>query len=184
MEGAESTMPGRSDEALAAGLAAGLEDAFEAVYDRFAGRLLAAAWGLLGSHAEAEDAVQEVFLNLVRSRTVMAKVDDLQAYLFASLRHAAARRWNRRRREPASADPAIAEASAPPPETSDERPARLERALRSLPPRQREVVALKIDGGLTFRQIAAVLGTSINTAASRYRHALEKLRQRLEEERT
>jgi RNA polymerase sigma-70 factor (ECF subfamily) len=45
-------------------------------------------------------------------------------------------------------------------------------------------VALKIDGGLTFAEIAAVLGTSINTAASRYRYTLEKLRERLKEERT
>jgi RNA polymerase sigma-70 factor (ECF subfamily) len=45
-----------------------------------------------------------------------------------------------------------------------------------LPPAQREVLALKIDGGLTFAEIAAVIGTTINTAASRYRYALEKIR--------
>jgi hypothetical protein len=46
----------------------------------------------------------------------------------------------------------------------------------ALPAAQREVIALKIDGGLTFAEIAAVIGTSANTAASRYRYALEKLR--------
>ena len=49
-------------------------------------------------------------------------------------------------------------------------------AVAGLPPAQREVLALKVDGGLTFAEIAAVIGTSINTAASRYRYALEKLR--------
>jgi DNA-directed RNA polymerase specialized sigma24 family protein len=49
-------------------------------------------------------------------------------------------------------------------------------AVASLPGEQREVIALKIDGGLTFAEIAAVTGTSPNTAASRYRYALEKLR--------
>jgi RNA polymerase sigma-70 factor (ECF subfamily) len=49
-----------------------------------------------------------------------------------------------------------------------------------LPCEQREVVLLKIDGELTFAQIAVVMGTSINTAASRYRYALEKLRTELE----
>jgi RNA polymerase sigma-70 factor (ECF subfamily) len=49
-------------------------------------------------------------------------------------------------------------------------------AVAALPDAQREVVALKIDAGLTFAEIAAVTGTSLNTAASRYRYALEKLR--------
>ena len=52
---------------------------------------------------------------------------------------------------------------------------RLERALAALPTDRREVIALKIDGGLTFREIAAVLGISPNTAASRYRYALAEL---------
>jgi RNA polymerase sigma-70 factor (ECF subfamily) len=60
-----------------------------------------------------------------------------------------------------------------------EQSARLEQALASLPPEQREVIALKVDGGLKFHEIAAVLGTSPNTAASRYRYALEKLRERM-----
>ena len=41
------------------------------------------------------------------------------------------------------------------------------------------MIALKIDGGLTFAEIAAVTDTSPNTAASRYRYALEKLRTHL-----
>jgi RNA polymerase sigma-70 factor (ECF subfamily) len=60
-----------------------------------------------------------------------------------------------------------------PPDLPDEA---LTRALTTLPAAQREVIALKIDGGLTFAEIAAVIGTSANTAASRYRYALEKLR--------
>jgi DNA-directed RNA polymerase specialized sigma24 family protein len=52
----------------------------------------------------------------------------------------------------------------------------LAHALASLPPEQREAVGLEIDGGLTFAEIGAVAGISPNTAASRYRYALEKLR--------
>jgi DNA-directed RNA polymerase specialized sigma24 family protein len=60
-----------------------------------------------------------------------------------------------------------------PPELPDDA---LVAAVAALPEAQREVVALKIDAGLTFAEIAAVTGTSLNTAASRYRYALEKLR--------
>ena len=52
----------------------------------------------------------------------------------------------------------------------------LETGSAGLPIEQREVLSLKIDGGLTFAEIAAVLGIRPNTAASRYRYALEKLR--------
>jgi len=55
-------------------------------------------------------------------------------------------------------------------------PERVRAAIALLPEAQREVVALKIDGGLTFAQIARVTNVSLNTAAGRYRYALEKLR--------
>lgn len=64
----------------------------------------------------------------------------------------------------------------PPPETPPPGAERLEGVLRDLPPEQREVVSLKVDGGLTFAEIAGVLDISANTAASRYRYALERLR--------
>ena len=174
-------MPRGSDDPLAAGLAAGREEALAAAYERFARRLLAAAWGMLGSREEAEDAVQEVFLNLVRSRATLEHVGSLQGYLFTALRHAAVRRWSRRARDRAPADLGAAERAAAPDAAPAERAGRLERALQALPPEQREVVALKIDGGLTFAQIGAVLGVSPNTAASRYRYALGRLRTSLEE---
>ena len=52
----------------------------------------------------------------------------------------------------------------------------LEDAVKSLQPNYREVVTLKIWGGLTFQEIAETTGVPLNTAASRYRYALEGLR--------
>ena len=49
-------------------------------------------------------------------------------------------------------------------------------ALASLPEEQRAVIHLKIWENLTFARIAVVLDIPANTAASRYRYALEKLR--------
>ena len=102
----------------------------------------------------------------------------MTAYLFTTLRHAAARIGARRAKEPniasMPADKVVDARSITPP--TDPRSERLERALRALPPAQREVIALKIDCQLTFEQIAQVMKISINTAASRYRYGLEKLR--------
>jgi len=55
----------------------------------------------------------------------------------------------------------------------------LSTALAELPAEQRAVVHLKLWEGLTFEQIAEALGIPPNTAASRYRYGLDKLRERL-----
>jgi RNA polymerase sigma factor (sigma-70 family) len=61
----------------------------------------------------------------------------------------------------------------------DERAAAIETALKTLPDYYQEVITLKIWGDLTFEQIAETLDIPMNTAASRYRYALEKLRRTL-----
>ena len=156
---------------LAESLADGDADAFAALYDRLAARLLGAARTMIGSAPDAEDVVHDLFVDLARGRHRLAAVADLEAYVFTMLRHAVGRRvlvevaHDRGR-------PDHAAASALP---DDE----LAAAVADLPPEQREVVALKIDGGLTFAEIGRVMGTSLDTAASRYRYALTKLRQTL-----
>lgn len=167
---------------LLGNLAAGRPEAFSALYDRFGQRLYQAAWGMLGRREDAEDAVQEVFTALVKSRNRLQDVEDMTAYLFTALRRAAARLANRRAKEPVVLDEAVREASArrTGEELSGLHNERLERALGVLPREQREVIAMKIDGELTFAEIARVTGVSINTVASRYRYALEKLRASLE----
>jgi RNA polymerase sigma-70 factor, ECF subfamily len=167
-------------EPLLLGLAAGDERAFAALYDRFAARLYRVALRILGSREDAEDAVQEVFLATVRSHEKLAEVRDLTAYLFTSVRRAAGRAAVRRARVipilPLGADEAV----APLDQTASDGPGPdwqgLQQAIGSLPDEQREVVALKVDGELTFAQIAQIVGVSLSTVASRYQYALRKLR--------
>ena len=52
-------------------------------------------------------------------------------------------------------------------------------AMASLPDEQRTVVQLKLWGEMTFEQISEVQNISVNTAGSRYRYGIEKLRQTL-----
>jgi RNA polymerase sigma-70 factor (ECF subfamily) len=63
-----------------------------------------------------------------------------------------------------------------------EQRARVFGALAKLPLEQREVVALRLQGEMTFRQIARFQGESINTTQSRYRYGIEKLRLLLKKE--
>ena len=172
-------MTGTPQDALLEGLVAGREEAFAAAYDEYGGRLFAAACGMLGSREEAEDAVQDVFVGLVQARESLRRVRNLKAYLFASIRYAAVRRTRRRKTVELDADRAASPAVGvgPDPDVG----CRLEQALRRLPPEQRETIVLHIDGGLTFAEIADCLGVGLNTAASRYRYAMEKLREALKE---
>jgi RNA polymerase sigma-70 factor (ECF subfamily) len=160
-------------------LAAGSEQAYSLLYERFGVRLYRFALGMLGRREDAEDAVQEVFAALVRSQKKLAGVNDLTAYLFAALRNAVARCAERRKRDLANLEAATEAARilGDGSENSENPDAeRLQQALAALPAEQREVVSLKIAGELTFAQIGEVLNVSQNTAASRYRYALEKLR--------
>ena len=142
-------------------------------------RLLRLAYRLLGSSSEAEDIVQDLFVELTRIRSRLAGVTDLEAYVFTMLRHAV----SRRRRRFAIDRRAVTtiwqdrldsgQIVEQPVSLADDE---VTAAMASLPAEQRQVVALKIDGGLTFAEIATAMGTSLNTAASRYRYALKTLR--------
>lgn len=165
------------DARLLAGLAFGHEAAFSELYERFGARLFRTALGLVGRREDAEDCVQELFVALVRSRDRLAEVRDLSAYLFAALRRLAVRRVAGRAMAPVPlSDEPVEVADSP----DDPRAEALGRALQCLPAEQRAVIALKMQGELTFNEIARVLEISPNTAASRYRYALEKLRERLQ----
>ncbi len=63
---------------------------------------------------------------------------------------------------------------------NDDEALMLRQAVEKLGEKLREVVTLKIWGGLTFGQIAEAMSISPNTAASRYRYALEQLERKLE----
>ncbi|HVT49177.1 MAG TPA: sigma-70 family RNA polymerase sigma factor [Vicinamibacterales bacterium] len=146
-----------------------------AIYDRVATSLYRHALMILADPAAAEDVVHDVFAALAGRR--VPDVMSIDAYLRQAVRHQCFTRLRRRRwRAPAGTDePALLEAAPAAAACHDERIA-IEQALRSLPPEQREVVHLKTFEGLTFQEIAGVTETSINTVASRYRYAIDKLR--------
>ncbi len=174
------------EDDLIPGLTEGREEAFAALVDRMEAPLYRTAKALGSSAEEAEDLVQETFVALVRARSRLGEVRNLRGYVFATLRHAAAARGARRMVERRAlsevAGRRAGSAGAPAAGAVEADAERLEQAMASLPGEQREVIVLKIHGGLTFAEIGAALGISPNTAASRYQYALGKLRAALSEE--
>ena len=117
-----------------------------------------------------------MFARLASDSGGLDRIRDPRSYLLKATRNAAYGILRaRRRRERLAQDPALQIAAAP-----ETRPARdggdIMAAFAALPPEQREVLALKIAGGLTFKEIARLVGRSQNMVSSRYRYGIERLR--------
>ncbi len=153
----------------------------EKLYLRHRQGLFTLALAVAGGRAAAEDAVQEACARLLASGGAID--GDPAAYLFAAVRNAAADQ--RRRRSAAGA--ALVGASiyngrrlsTDEPDRDAETDGRVRRAVAGLPGEHREAVVMRIYGGLTFEQMAAATGEPLSTMASRYRRAIERLRDEL-----
>ena len=146
----------------------------EALYHTRARELVLYGRALGLSHAEAEDVVQETFVQLMRRPEAP---DNPDHYCIRSFRNRALnyRRslWRRLTREWESQGWFE---KAPEPNPLEEQAMA---ALAELPPEQREVIVLKIWHEYTFEEIGDLLEVLPNTVAGRYRYGLQKLRMSL-----
>jgi RNA polymerase sigma-70 factor (ECF subfamily) len=155
----------------------------ERLYEDHGQALFAFLLNLTRNDADTRDLLQELFAKLARQPQIMNDVRQERAFLLSLAHNAAIDLIRRRDTRQRKYEELVAESFAvfASTEDSDEQAFRraLSEALGELPPDQRAVVHLKLWEGLTFEAIAALLKTPLNTAASRYRYGLDKLRQRL-----
>jgi RNA polymerase sigma-70 factor (ECF subfamily) len=155
----------------------------ERLYEEHAGALFAFVLNLTRSEMEVRDTLQELFTKLALSPELMREVRDERGFLIR-LAHILVIDLMRRRASRSRAHDALGEERVDcfaPVSDPDESAFRheLSVALGELPADQRAVVHLKLWEGLTFERIADVLEIPLNTAASRYRYGLDKMRARL-----
>ena len=155
----------------------------ERLYDEHAPALFGFLLNLLRNEADTYDVMQELFVKLGRRPALLEGVRDERGFVLRLAHNAAIdlirRRETRERnyQELAREPMALFAWSADPDEQIFRE--KLAEALGELPADQRAVVHLKLWGKLTFEAIAETLEISLNTAASRYRYGLDKLRERL-----
>lgn len=159
------------------------ESDLQRLYDEHAQALFAFLLNFTRNEDDTRDLLQEIFTRLARQLDLLRGARDERAFLI-HLAHNAAIDLMRRRgarqkyhEQFAEEVPAIF-APAPNPDDAAFRDS-LSRALAELPAEQRAVVHLKLWENLNFEQIAEALDISPNTAGSRYRYGLDKLRDRL-----
>jgi len=169
-----------SESALLAAYRAGDRTALETLVRRFE-RPLFAFLLRMTSAADAEDLYQETWVRALRS---LDAFDDRKplSWLFRIARNLTldrARRTQSRRAWETETRHTANEGGGPSP--AEEAAGRdlashIRRTVSRLPPAQREVFLMRVEGELPFREIARVQGVSINTALARMQYALEKLR--------
>ena len=153
------------------------------LYDSQAQALFAFLLNFTRNEADSRDVLQEVFVKLARQPETLRQAREVRPFLIRLAHNLAVdlgRRRQARDKYHVAAGLEQVELFVPP-VTADEEAFRRELsiALGELPPDQRPVVHLKLWEGLTFDQIGEALRISLNTAASRYRYGLDKLRDRL-----
>lgn len=171
--------PGVSDDAPP-----GQDSDLEALYDAHAGALYGFLFQFTRNEADARDVLQDVFIKLATTPLLLDEVRDVRGFLIRMAHRQAIDLGRRRQTRDRKHDRAAGEAEAglfAPSTEADEAAFRgsLEAALAEIPPEQRTVVHLKLWEGMTFDQISEILQIPLNTAASRYRYGLDKLRERL-----
>lgn len=152
-------------------------EALGELYDLCARTIYGYAFAHLRNREDSEDVVQEVFVKLMKTRSALKEVRNPAAYLLCMTHRAMIDM--KRKSSGNELQVEIVDAREEKHLTVAEKTA-LNQALCSLPPEQRAAVYLKEVEGLSLREIAAVTGTNIFTAASRCRLGLGRLKKLLE----
>lgn len=158
----------------------GSSEALCRIYRKYADYLLALAAALLQDVNAAEDVVHDVFCKFIESRETFKLAGSLKSFLATCVVNLARDKLRTRKLQFCDLDEAsvtVLDTNEPDQNAIFGEQARdLNRALAKLAYEQREVIVLHLRGSMKFREIASLQGVSINTAKSRYRYGLEKLK--------
>jgi RNA polymerase sigma-70 factor, ECF subfamily len=177
-----------SDEVLMRRYQRGDEQAFRQLYERHRASLLRFARRLSAEIGDSEEIAQETWMAVIQGRERYRPQARFVTYLFSIARRRTMDRWRKLGRAP-PLEPDAEELDRQTAPTTHEPEfhaatvalrADLMTAVESLPIMQREAFLLRAEGSLTLEEIGAVTGTSRETAKSRLRYALNRLRIMLE----
>ncbi len=190
----ESTLLHAPDETLVIQVARGNPAALEALYDRYASKVLGISLWIMGDQAQAEDVLQETFWRVWQNAaTYEAQRGSFTGWLFRIARNLAIDAYRRRNVRPqllASAngsEPSFEETPDPEMNVAEQAQSMLANrqirtALAALPGVQRQVIEMAYFYGMTRQEIADATGEALGTIHTRARLALQKLRGEFERE--
>jgi RNA polymerase sigma-70 factor (ECF subfamily) len=169
-----------TDASLLARFRAGDASALEPLFARYEEPVFRFLYGVLRNHHEAEDALQETFVQAIR-KAEGVEPESFRGWLFTVAYRQAMLVKRKAKRLPAQAGDLLLElvgdgpADSPAGAADDLR--HMRELLELLPAAQRAVITARVFDGKTFREVAAALGCPLNTALARMHDGLAKLRQ-------
>jgi RNA polymerase sigma factor (sigma-70 family) len=186
-----------TDEALMLAYRDGDAAAFEVLYRRWRGKLYRSLLRQCGSAAHAEELYQDIWLKVVNARKGYEVAAKFSTWLFRIAHNRLIDHYRSHSREAAASyervdddDCPIDETAALPAPATNQPEVLLERKalaqelvkhIEALPAAQRETFLLSEEGDMTLEEIAAATGVNRETAKSRLRYAVNKLRAGLKE---
>lgn len=176
-----------SDSRLIEEFRGGDRQAFDRLVERYRRDIYRIAYRMTGNHEDADDVAQETFLRAYRALGSFRGDASLKTWLFRIAMNLAiniGRSRSSHRTEDRDLD-LMPEGSAHEGPAGEQRllareeAARVRGAVASLPPRQKQVVLLRMYEEMAFREIAWVLDCPIGTAKANFFHAMNNLRKAL-----
>jgi RNA polymerase sigma-70 factor (ECF subfamily) len=186
------------DPAFLARVRAGDRQAFEMMAEAYYERLVRYAYRYVHDVAVGEDVVQDTLFNIWLTHEQFVVRGSLSSYLFGAVRNRALNytrhqrveaRWQERMSSREVGDPGTwIDARVTPASDWDEgdeddtfqtRLAAVRSAIAALPPRQAEAFWLRVEHGMSFAEVAEVMGLSLRSAQTTYLRAVQCLRERL-----
>lgn len=168
----------------------GAERAWRTIIERLGPRVFALVRSRCGDADLAEEIAQSVFVTVAEKLPSMTDISGFESWVFTVALNRLRDEMRRRTRHArpsgdlealggTTGDPAFTTAPVPPSEP-DPRIRDLERAMQELSPADREIIDLRHIGGLSFQQMADLLGEPLGTLLSRHHRAVARLRASME----
>jgi RNA polymerase sigma factor (sigma-70 family) len=171
----------RSDETLMKAYADGNMEAFELLYSRYRGPLYRYILRQVNDAATANDLFQGSWEKIIKASGSYRPSAPFRAWMYR-ITHNHVVDYFRRIRPVSDIPPEEIEADNPAPEKQlldEQRSSDLRKAVKQLPVEQKDALLLKLEAGLDLQTIAEVTGVSRETAKSRLRYAVGKLKKTL-----
>lgn len=170
-----------SDKILFARIADGDQEAFSAIYLKYASTLHFYAIRLLKSPALAEEVVQEIFVQLWSSRDILRNVENPGAYLNRMTLHKSIDWMRCNHRALALEYYQLNFAGRDANFTEEQHDLRIceelyQKAVNKLPPQQKIIYKMKNESNLSYEQIAEQLNLSRNTVRNHLTRSVEAIR--------
>lgn len=157
------------------------QSAFSELFQLFYPKLLSLAQAILKHRQTAEEAVQDVFLQLWKNRKVLPAINNLQYYLFVAAKHSALDHLEKMKRQShlALEEAGIAfgtiESTPEHALISAEMMQAIQASINELPPRCKLIFRLVKEDGLKYREVAELLQLSVKTVETQMSLALDKV---------